>query len=52
MILVHYCHAGDLVLSVCGVGWFNLCPLTTQCATGVQPHSALKSNKTQPVEAV
>ena len=31
--------------SVCGDGWLNLCTLITQCATGVQPHSAPESNQ-------
>ncbi|CAL8387263.1 unnamed protein product [Boreogadus saida] len=35
-------------LSVCVVGWFNLCTLITLCATGVQPHPAPESNQTQP----
>ena len=34
---------------VCGDGWFNLCTLITQCATGVQPHPAPESNQTPPV---
>ena len=38
-------------LSVCVVGWFNLCTLITLCATGVQPHPAPESNQTQPGEA-
>ncbi|CAL8326343.1 unnamed protein product [Lota lota] len=40
-----YCHVGDLSLSVCGGGWFNLCTLIAQCATGVQPHPAPDSNQ-------
>ena len=32
------CQAGDLSLRVCGDGWFNLCTLIAQCATGVQLH--------------
>ena len=45
------CHAGYLSLSVYSDGWFNLCPLMTQCATGVQPHLAPESNRTRPGEA-
>ena len=36
---------------MCGDGWFNLCTLITQCATGVQPHPAPESNQTRPGEA-
>ncbi|CAL8296460.1 unnamed protein product [Lota lota] len=39
------CHAGELSPSVCGDGWFNLCTLIAQCATGVQPHPAPESNQ-------
>ena len=28
------------IKSACGAGWFNLCTLVTQCATGVQPPAA------------
>ena len=45
------CHLGEHFLSVCGDGWFNLCTLITQCATGVQPHPAPESNQTGPGEA-
>ncbi|CAL8272225.1 unnamed protein product [Lota lota] len=39
------CHAEELSPSVCGGGWFNLCTLIAQCATGVQPHPAPESNQ-------
>ena len=33
--------------SVSGKGWFNLCSLIAQCATGVQPHPAPESNQSE-----
>ena len=33
----------EIFLSVCGYGWFNLCTLIAQCATGKQPHPAPQS---------
>ena len=41
----------ELCLSERGDGWFNLCSLISQCATGVQPHPALESNQRPPGEA-
>ena len=45
-------HSSRFVVLACrrsarmgGDAWFNLYTLITQCATGVQPHSAPKSNQ-------
>ena len=36
-----YCQLNSLCVEM---AWFNCCTLITQCATGVQPHPAPKSN--------